>query len=86
MEKAYDLKDLARKIVAHADPGHVAEMAEAELEKIARAAYLGFKEWAKESAALSETKVDDFLAPFYDQADPFVLPQIEKIDLNKDGK
>lgn len=85
MVKAYELKALGEKIKAKALEDGV-QMAEVAVEKLAKAAYLGFKDWMKESAVLSDSKVDDFLAPFYDQADPIVMPQIDKIDLDGDGK
>jgi hypothetical protein len=75
MEKAYDLKDLGEKLKAKGLP-----IAEDMLEKIAGEVYLAVKAWAKESAPLSETKVDDFVSPFYDQLDAIVLPLIDKID------
>lgn len=75
MTKAYDLKDLGEKLKAKGLP-----IAEDMLEKIAGEVYLAVKQWAKESAPLSETKVDDFVSPFYDQLDAIVLPLIDKID------
>jgi hypothetical protein len=39
-----------------------------------------------ESAQISETKVDDFTLPLYVYLDQFALPQIEKIDIDGDGK
>lgn len=85
MEKAYDVKALGEAIKAKAE-GEGLKLAEDAIEALAKACYLGTKEWLKQSALLSESKVDDFVSPFYDQLDPFVLPQIDKIDLNKDGK
>ncbi len=85
MEKAYDLKALGQKIKEEAQKEGLTITEEA-LEKLGKAVYLGSKSWAKESAVLSSTKIDDFIAPFYDQADAFVVPQIEKLDLDKDGK
>lgn len=85
MEKAYELKALGQKIVEEARKEGLT-IAEEALEKLGKAVYFGTKEWAKESAARSETKVDDFFVPFYDHADQFVVPQIEKIDLDGDGK
>lgn len=85
MEKAYELKALGEMIVAEAKKDGLA-LAEGAVEKLAKAVYLGSKAWAKESAVLSETKVDDFFMPFYDHADGFVLPQIEAIDIDGDGK
>ena len=82
--KAYDLKVLGQKIKEEAAKDGLL-MAEETIEKLAKAAYFATKAWAKESAQLSETKIDDFIAGFYDQMDPFVIPQIEKLDLNKDG-
>lgn len=71
MEKAYDLKDLGARLKAK---GLV------EAEDLAGAVYKEFKAWLKESAPLSENKYDDILAPFIDQLDAIVLPQIDKID------
>lgn len=84
MEKAYDVRELGKKIRdrAQADGLMIAEEA---AEKLGKAVYFGVKEWAKESAALSDNKVDDFIANFYDQMDAYVIPQIEKIDLDKSG-
>lgn len=84
MEKAYSLKDLGQMIKDQAAKEGLT-IAEEALEKLGKAVYLGSKEWAKESAKVSETKIDDFIAPFYDQIDGFVMPQIEKIDLDGDG-
>lgn len=85
MEKAYDLKSLGEIIAAEAKKEGFA-VAEEALEKLGKAVYMGVKHWASESAILSESKVDDFIAPFYEMMDKFVLPQIEKIDLDGDGK
>ncbi len=83
--KAYDIKELGQMIIAKAKEDGLT-IAEEALEKLGKAVYLGTKQWAKESAVISETKVDDFIAPFYDQADGFVMPQIEKLDIDGDGK
>lgn len=85
MDKAYELKALGQYIKEEAAKDGL-ELAEQTLEVLAKSVYFGTKRWMKESAPLSETKIDDFIAPFYDNADPYVIPQIEKIDLNKDGK
>lgn len=85
MEKAYELKALGEKIVSKAKEDGLS-IAEEAVEKLAKAAYMGMKEWFSESAALSSTKIDDVLVPFVNFADGIVLPQIEKIDLDKDGK
>ena len=85
MEKAYDIKVLGQYIKEEAEKKGLA-LAEEALETLAGSVYLGLKKWMKESAPLSDTKVDDFIAPFYDHADPYVLPQIDKIDLDGDDK
>lgn len=84
MEKPYDLKDLGAKVKAEASKRGL-ELAESAVEELSRAVYFGFKDWAKESAALSENKIDDLAAKFYDYADEIVLPQISKIDLDGTG-
>lgn len=85
MEKAYDLKVLGEIIKAEAKKDGLT-IAEDAVEKLGKAVYNGTKKWAKESAVASATKIDDFIAPFYDQLDAAVVPQIEKIDLDGDGK
>jgi hypothetical protein len=85
MEKAYDLKALGQMIVDEAKKDGLV-IAEQALEKLGKAVYVGSKNWAKESAVLSSNKIDDVIAPFYDHADPLVIPQIEKLDLDGDGK
>lgn len=76
MTKAYDLKALGEKLKAQGLP---------VLEDTAEKVYKATKEWAKESAVISENKIDDVVAPFYDHLDPLVLPQIDKIDGVKDN-
>ena len=86
MEKAYDIKALGEKIKEEAKKEGLT-LAEEAVETLAIAAYRGMKAWAKESAVLSPNKVDDWIAPFYDQMDGFVEPQIKsKIDLDDDGQ
>lgn len=85
MEKPYQLKALGEKIVAEAKKEGL-HLAEEAVEKLAKAAYLGVKDWAKESAALTPTPIDDMVVKFTDYADSFVLEQIQKLDLDKDGK
>jgi hypothetical protein len=82
MEKAYDLKALGEKILEKMDLG----LTEEQIERLGKAVYEGSKEWAIESAQLSENKLDDLFQGLYGFLDQFVLPQIEKLDLNKDGK
>lgn len=74
MEKAYDLKDLGEKLKKAGVP-----VLEEAAEETAKQVYLAVKEWAKESAVLSTTKIDDLIAPFYDQLDGVVLPMVDKI-------
>lgn len=71
MQKAYDLKDLAEKMKAAGLP---------EVEQMAEKAYGAVKVWLKESAVLSEGKIDDVVMPFVDQLDAIVQPQLDKID------
>lgn len=75
MEKAYDLKDLAKKIADTELPA-LKNVAEEEAKHI----YGAVKAWLKESATVSTTKVDDLVMPFVDQLDAVVLPAIDKID------
>lgn len=84
MEKAYDLKALGEIISAEAKKEGLT-IAEDALEKLGKAVYQGTKQWAKESARLSDSKVDDFIAPFYDHLDSVVNEQIEKVDLDGSG-
>lgn len=84
MEKAYELKALGQKIAEKAKARGLT-LAEEAVEALAESAYLGTKEWAVESAALSANKIDDFIAPFYGYLDGVVLPQIKKIDLDQSG-
>lgn len=85
MEQAYDVKALGEIIKEEAQKEGL-QLAEAAVEKLGKAVYGGFKRWVSESATLSENKVDDMLAPAVAFLDPIVLPQIEKIDLDGDGK
>lgn len=85
MNKAYDIKALGQMIIEEAKKDGL-ELAEQAAEKLAKAAYNGQKRWLKESAVLSPNKVDDVIAPLYDFADPIVLPAIDSMDLNGDGK
>lgn len=75
MEKAYDFKDLAKKLEGAGIP-----VLKEAAEETAKQVYLAVKSWIKESAALSENKIDDVFAPFIDQADGVVLPAIDKIN------
>lgn len=84
MEKAYDVKALGQMIIEEAKKDGLT-LAEETAEKLAKAAYHGTKKWLKESATLSTNPFDNVVAPFYDHVDGFVLPQIEKLDLDGDG-
>lgn len=75
MEKAYDLKDLATKLEAAGLP-----VVKEAAEETAKQVYVAVKSWLKESAAKSETKIDDLVVPFVDQLDGIVLPLADKID------
>lgn len=75
MTKAYDLQALAEKLKSKGLP-----IALEAGEEAAKQVYIAVKEWAVESAALSETKVDDLVAPFYGHLDQIVLPLVDKID------
>jgi len=85
MEKAYDIKELGQRIIAEAKKDGLVILEDAA-EKLAKASYIATKGWAKDSAVLSETKIDDFLAPYYDALDAVVMPKIDAIDLDGDGK
>lgn len=85
MTKAYDIKALGQKIIEKAKARGLT-LAEETAEALAIALYEAHKEWFQESAALSTNKFDDVLALYVDSLDPIVLPQIEKIDLDGNGK
>lgn len=75
MEKAYDFKELGKRIVARGLPS-LKEVGEEEAKVI----YEELKKWFQESAVISPNKIDDAVAPFIGLADQVVLPQIDKID------
>lgn len=79
MEKAYDLKDLAKKL----EDAGVPVLKEAG-EETAKQVYSAVKEWLQESATLSTNKIDDVVMPFIGQLDAIVMPAIDKIDGEKD--
>lgn len=66
------------------DLGRLAEIAKEEglelVEQGAEAMYKSLKRWLKESAPLSSNSIDDIIAPFLDQLDGLVLPQLDKIN------
>lgn len=75
MGKAYDLKDLAKKL----ESAGVPVLKEAG-EETAKQVYSAVKEWLQESATLSTNKIDDVVMPFIGQLDAIVMPAIDKID------
>lgn len=81
MEKAYEFGALVEKLKAKGLP-----MAETMTEESAKQLYVSFKEWFAESAALSKNPFDDMVVPFFAQADAIILPKIDAIDLDGDGK
>lgn len=85
METPYNVKDLGLIIKQKAEAKGLG-LAEDAVETLAIAAYEGLKEWFNQSAQLSPNPVDNFIAPAIGYLDGYVLPQIEKIDLNADGK
>lgn len=70
MEKAYDLKVLAKRLE---DKGLK------NAEALAGDIYITTRDWAKESAHLSPNPWDDMAVPFYKQLDEVILPQIDAI-------
>lgn len=73
--EAYDLKALGQKLKDAGLP-----VAEDALEAEAGKAYIAIKEWLKESAAKSDTQIDDIIVGFEDNLDPIILPLIDKIN------
>ena len=71
MDKAYDLKALMLELKAEG-----LELAEDSAESV----YHAVKRWLVASAALSTNPFDDMVAPFINQLDVVVLPQIDKIN------
>jgi len=83
MEKAYAVKELGQMIVEEMKKDGLA-VAEEAVEKLGKAVYFGLKKWAQESAKVSGSSVDNFIAPLYDFLDQLVIPQIEAIDFGGD--
>ena len=71
MEKAYDLKGLLKHL-----ENEGLNLAEDAASKV----YSAVKNWATESAHISETPFDDLAIPFFKNVDEIVLPLIDKID------
>lgn len=71
MEKAYELKGLTDKMK---------EKGLDVAEDAALAVFESVTEWLEESAAMSETKIDDLLMAALGMAKSYVKDQIDKID------
>jgi hypothetical protein len=82
--KAYDIKALGQAIKDEAAKQGLT-LAEEAVETLGKAAWVGTKSWASESAKLSKTKLDDLVVPFLDTMDKLVEESIEKVDLDGDG-
>lgn len=85
MTQPYNVKDLGL-IIREKAAAKGLILAEEAVESLAVAAYEGLKEWFNQSAQLSPNPVDNFIAPAIGYLDGYVLPQIEKIDIDGDGK
>ncbi len=85
MQKAYDLKALGEMIVKQCKENGL-PIAEEALETLGKCVYEGTMGWVQLSAQMSENKVDDIVVPFLSHIDALVVPQIEKLDLDGDGK
>ena len=85
MEVAYDFKELIKKVQTEAAKGGLT-MAEESLEVLLKSTWAGIKEWANESAVLSANPVDNFVMPGLLYLDGYLNPQIDKIDIDGDGK
>lgn len=70
MEKAYDIKDLGKRL-------EKAGVAQGEVA--AAKIYEVVKGWAADSARISKTPLDDLMIPYYKHLDAIVYPQIDKI-------
>jgi hypothetical protein len=81
--KAYDIKALGQAIKDEAAKQGLT-LAEEAVETLGKAAWVGTKSWASESAKLSKTKLDDLVVPFLDTMDKLVEESIEKVDLDGD--
>ena len=71
MSKPYDLKELGQRLK---DAGLV------NAEDLAKDVVKTVFSFLRESAVGSSTKLDDFLAPFYDIAEEKLLAESDKID------
>lgn len=74
MTKAYDTKVLVARLKEKGI--NIAEDAAGEVVKTTFG-------WAKESAVLSENKVDDMVAPLLIPVETYIMTQIDKIDGEK---
>ena len=71
MEKAYDVKELGRRLK---------EAGLIELEDAVGGVYKEVSAWIKESAIMSENPYDDIVAVAFPHLDKVVLPKIDAID------
>lgn len=85
MDKAYDIKALGEAIKAEAEKQGLT-LAEEAVETLGKAAWTGTKNWAQESASMSENKIDDLVVPFLNTMDKLVEDGVEKVDLDGDGE
>lgn len=76
--KAYDLSEL-KDIVVEEIKKDGLDALEAAAKSVSKSSYSGIKKWLKGSAVVSTFKLDDYIAPFYDQLDQMILPGIDKI-------
>jgi hypothetical protein len=82
--KAYDIKALGQAIKDEAAKQGLT-LAEEAVETLGKAAWVGTKQWAADSALASENKIDDLVVPFLSTMDKLVEESIEKVDLDGDG-
>jgi hypothetical protein len=75
MDKAYDLKALLKEMKEQGVP-----LLENAGEDAALLSFKALKKWLKESAVMSENKIDDIAMNYIDSLDAIVLPVIDKID------
>ncbi len=82
MEKAYDMKELGKAVLAELERDALPALNLAT-QAVAKSVFTGAKKWFEASAKMTENKFDDFFIPFLGHLDQFILPQISEIDLSK---
>lgn len=70
MNEAYDVKHLAAKLEA---------LGISEAEKIAKGIVSEVFDWAKESASMSATPIDDILVPVYSYVKDILISKLDVI-------